>query len=403
MPRVPIESCTASTVTIGGREYIAFGGCNYLGLGNHTGVKAAVVRAMDRLGLTTSASRETSGNTVEHDLLEEELAAFLGFEAAVLMPEGYTANLALAQALGAEAGRGRTLAVIDQRSHRSIKDAVESAGFEVALYGHLEHADARAIIDRHPGRRIMLWTDGVFAADGSIAPLPALLSCLRGPDDRLVVDDCHGLGVLGAPGNPGTPGASETPETRGVRVRPGRGTIAYFGLRDRRLVWTSTLAKGLGCYGGAIAGTRAMIDAVRADAGIYKGTTPVPPVLAAACREALRVVDREPGLVESLARHVRRVRRSLADLGLAIEDSPSAVMTFVLDSPGRMRGFAANLMEAGIFVPLIDYPNGPAPLYFRLSVCAMHTDEQIEALIRAMEQALAAPGVGLDAAGAKGA
>ncbi len=370
MPRIPIEANTASTVTVQGRELVAFGGCNYLGLGHHPDVKAAVVRAMGYLGITTSASRETSGNTLEHEKLEAELAAFLGMQGAILMPEGYTANLALAQALGSPAAARSDdvgVAVIDEKSHRSIRNAVEAAGFTVADFEHLNAADAMRVVRRHPGRRICLWTDGIFAADGAISPLPELLAALPANNSSMVVDDCHGFCVLGA---------------------RGRGTLEHFGLKDPRIIWTSTLAKGLGCYGGAIAGSRELVDLVRFEAGIYKGTTPVPPILAHAGREALRVIDREPGLVKALEANVRRVRRSLNAMGLVVEDSASPVMTFVLDSAERMRAFYERLLEGGVFIPLIDYPNGPAPLYFRLSVCAMHTPEQIDHLFRTLSTAL---------------
>lgn len=375
MPRIPIEANTASTVTVSGRELVAFGGCNYLGLGHHPAVKSAVVRAMDYLGVTTSASRETSGNTLEHEALESELAAFLAADAAILMPEGYTANLALAQALGspraaAQAGFSSDIgvAVIDEKSHRSIRNAVEAAGFQIADFEHLSPAHALQVIRSHPGRRICLWTDGIFAADGAIAPIPELLAALP-PRGTMVVDDCHGFCVLGA---------------------RGRGSLEYFGISDPRIAWTSTLAKGLGCYGGAIAGSWDLINLVRFEAGIYKGTTPVPPILAHAAREALRVIDREPALLRSLEANVRRIRRSLGAMGLQVDDSPSPVMTFVLDSAPRMRAFYDLLIERGVFIPLIDYPNGPAPLYFRLSVCAMHTPAQIDHLLKSLSEALAA-------------
>lgn len=375
MPRIPIQANTASTITVDGRELIAFGGCNYLGLGHHPDVKNAIVRAMGFLGVTTSASRETSGNTLEHEYLESELAGFLGMQAAILMPEGYTANLALAQALGSPAaarGDDPGIAVIDEKSHRSIRNAVEAAGFVIADYEHLNAADALRAIRQHiaarPGRRICLWTDGIFAADGSIAPLPELLAALPAFNSAIIVDDCHGFCVLGA---------------------RGRGACEHFNLRDPRIIWTSTLAKGLGCYGGAIAGSRELIDLVRFEAGIYKGTTPVPPILAHAAREALRIIDREPHLIQRLEANIRRIRRSLTAMGLPVIDTPSPVMTFVLDSPARMRALYDHLLSGGVFIPLIDYPNGPAPLYFRLSVCAMHTPAQIDYLLRVLESSLA--------------
>ncbi|VAX36197.1 hypothetical protein MNBD_PLANCTO03-2286, partial [hydrothermal vent metagenome] len=256
MPATPITACDATTVTLpDGRVVLAFGGCNYLGLANHPRVLRAVIEATTRYGLSTTASRETTGNAEPHEALERELAAFLGVERTLLVPDGYLANIAACQ--GAQAA-GCRHAVLDSRAHASMKDAAIAAGLRVSCFDHADADSLAGVLealrkaggrDAHPtemnsggdghptGASAVVMTDGVFTVDGEPAPLAALLQTL-GPGDRLLIDDCHGLCVLGS---------------------GGRGSLAHANLTDRRVIITSSLAKGLGCAGGIVAGSAADI------------------------------------------------------------------------------------------------------------------------------------------------
>lgn len=357
MGRISIEAFGPTTASIGGREVLTFGGCGYLGLSHHPKVRAALVDALGSLGLSTSASRETTGNTLTHEALEHDLAAFLGMESAILTPEGYTANLALAQVLA----RRYRVALIDDRSHRSVGHAVAAAGLEVHHFDHLSAGQAAQLAARHADRGVVIYTDGVFAADGSVAPADRLLAALPGRNSLLVIDDCHGFCVLGD---------------------LGRGTAAHFGLSDPRLCITTTLGKGLGCYGGAIAGPGELIRDIQTHAGVYRGTTPVPPPIAAAARAALAVVAQDGSLVQNLRTNIGHMRAVLAGAGLRFPEPAVPIFTFMLDSEERMLAIHQALFERGILAPLIEYPGGPGSRYFRLAVTAAHTPEQIDRLGR---------------------
>lgn len=357
MGRMSIEAFTPTHATIGGREVLTFGGCGYLGLSHHPKVRAALVASLDTLGLSTSASRETTGNTLIHEALEHDLAAFLGTDAAILTPEGYTANLALAQALA----RRYRVALVDERSHRSVAHAVAAAGLEVHTFEHLSAGQAAALAARHADRGVAIYTDGVFAADGSVAPADRLMAALPERNSLLIIDDCHGFCVLG---------------------ENGRGTASHFGVAGPRLCITTTLAKGLGCYGGAIAGPGDLIRDIQTHAGVYRGTTPVPPPLAAAARAAVRTIQEEPGLVQSLRANIAHMRAVLASAGLRFPEPAVPIFTFMLESEERMLTIHHALFERGILAPLIEYPGGPGSRYFRLAVTAAHTPEQIDRLGR---------------------
>ncbi|QOJ01565.1 MAG: pyridoxal phosphate-dependent aminotransferase family protein [Phycisphaeraceae bacterium] len=376
MPRIPFEGWTESTARLGGREVDVFGGCNYLGLAHRAEAVAAVRDGAARWGLTTTASRETTGNTTAHEAMEREIAAFLGKPAAILTTEGYTANIALGQGLAG----GRRVAVVDERSHSSVVFGMGAPGLVVETYRHLDAGDAARAAGRHDPREVVVMTDGVFAADGGVAPAGAILRGLA-PGAMLVIDDCHGFCTLG-------PG--------------GRGVAAMDGVSgDPRVVITTTFGKGLGAYGGAVVGEPAVVEAVRERSLVYRGTTPCPPPMIEGARAALRVLAGEPGLVERLGANVREVRRVLwaAFAGAGVEASASItddgsprvpIFVFWLGSAGRMRAVQEAMLSAGVFVPLIDYPGGPVPWYFRATVSACHTAAQIGRLGEVLGRALRA-------------
>lgn len=357
MPRLNISANAGTHVILDNRELLSFGGCAYLGLSYDPRIHAEVARTLSTYGLSTTASRETTGNTDIHDALEVDVAHFLEQDAALLLTEGYTANFAMAQGI---AERCR-VAVLDAKSHRSISHACAGAGLRVEVFEHLNAAHAAEVARKHSSEGVAIISDGVFAADGSVAPVDQLLAALP-DDDRalLVIDDCHGLGVLG---------------------RGGRGTPSHFGIeRHPRLLYTGTLGKGLGCYGGFVAGPRPIVDQCRASGGVYKGTTPVPPAFAAAARLALSMLHAEPERVERLAENTRRVRHWLAKIGVGLSDIPVPIFTFWCSPPERQPELYQRLLQLGVLVPLIDYPGGPTDRYFRLSVTAIHTHEHIDRL-----------------------
>lgn len=394
MARLNVESSTATHMTVDGRELLAFGGCNYLGLAHHPAVLGAVREGLSKFGISTTASRETTGNTNVHESLEREIAAFMGQEAAILTAEGYTANIAVAQALCHRHG----VALIDARAHRSLRSAATSAGMQVFEYEHLNPDSAAWLVRQYGDQGIALFTDGVFAADGAVAPIADLLAILPKQRSTLVVDDCHGVCVLGD---------------------LGRGTVNEAGLSDPRLCITTTLAKGFGCYGGAVLGRRTLIDQVRENADVYRRSTPAPTPIAMAARAALGVMQRETELVTLLRRNTAAMRQILADLNIELSDvsintssrlqphaahaagtatlSPPAtstgadkvpIFTFTLESRETMERVHRELLDAGIYAPFIEYPGGPTPMFFRLTVSAKHTLDHLQRLGSELGRAL---------------
>lgn len=362
MPNVPTDSCDATTITRGNLSYLSFGGCNYLGLAHHPQVIRAVQTAAEVYGLSSSASRETTGNARPHAQLEEELTAFCGHEAGLLVPDGYTANLAALQGLES---MGIRHALIDERAHASLKDAARLAGMQIAYFDHLCAEDAHRMIGELDGACVIL-TDSVFTTDGDLAPGQALLGVLR-DHDWLLLDDCHGFAVLGA---------------------LGRGFPQASGLQSNQLIVTTTLAKGLGCAGGIVMGPGGPVEAARAHSIAYRCTTPASPALVAGGLESLRILKEDRSIHDRLADAISLTRATLRANGIQTHDHGSAIFAFTIGDLARMREIEQALYEQGVLLPLMDYPNGPAPMYFRLSVNASHTREQIERFGDALHEAI---------------
>jgi 7-keto-8-aminopelargonate synthetase-like enzyme len=363
MPNIPSDFCTATTIRRGETEFISFGGCNYLGLAHRPEVIKAVIEATGVYGLSSSASRETTGNARPHALLETRLTAFCGHRRGLLVPDGYTANLAAMQGLEA---LGISHALIDARAHASLKDAATLAGMEIRLFDHLDAEQAHSM-RRDLDAPCVILTDSVFTTDGELAPVHALHQAL-GPSDWLLLDDCHGFGVLGD---------------------HGRGTPNELGLRSDRLIVTTTLAKGLGCAGGIVMGPEEPIESARVHSIAYRCTTPAAPPLVAAGLVSLRLLEHDETLHQRLHANIDHVRTTLRSLDLPAHSLSTPIFAFTIDDRATMKQIEQTLLDAGIILPLMDYPNGPAPIYFRLSVNASHTIDQLNKLRGELANAIA--------------
>ncbi|MDZ4773580.1 MAG: pyridoxal phosphate-dependent aminotransferase family protein [Planctomycetota bacterium] len=356
-----IEAATATTVRIDGRELVLFAGCDYLGLAHHPRVVAALERGLREFGVSSSGSRATTGNTSAHDDLERDLARFFGVESALLVPDGYLSNIVLAQALPDEI---RTI-LVDEDSHVSVRDALVISKRDVHEYAFADAKSAREAARTHAPGVFAIFTDGVFPVLRALAPLRELLDVLPA-GGMLVVDDCHGIGVLG---------------------ERGRGSVEHARIVDSRVVVTGTLSKSLGCFGGFIAGSREHIERARSASRAFVGSTPIPPALARAASTALAVIDDEPLRRARLFEHASRLRVLFTRLAVPLSAVPLPVFALQLKPRVRMEHVHDELLARGILVPCVDYPDGLGG-YLRIAVRADHTDAQVDALIEGLTEAL---------------
>ncbi|MEN9576006.1 MAG: hypothetical protein RL514_3861 [Verrucomicrobiota bacterium] len=355
----PLQQVDQVFVHWRGRRLVYFAGCDYYRLASHPRVLAAVRSGLKAFGLTVAASRQTTGNHVLFERLERELARFFQAERAVLVDNGYMTNLAVAQAFRGEF----THVLLDARAHTSVADAGVLIGAKVVPFAHRDVADfTRQLRGLGKGARPMVFTDGMFSHDGSVAPLAEYLAALPA-NAALLVDDAHGAGVLG---------------TR------GRGTPSHCGVRDVRVIQTVTLSKAFGTFGGAIIGSRAVAEAILTKSRCFTGATPVPLPLAAGALESLRVFRAHPELQTRLHSNATWLKARLRAGGLELADAPGPIVPVIPATPRAAARLKRRLLAAGIHPPLIRYPGGPEGGYFRFVVSSAHTRAQLAALAAAL-------------------
>ena len=354
-------------VLAGGAELVDFSSNDYLGLARHPALVAAMGACAARDGAGSGAAHLVSGHCAEHARLEDELATFTQRERALLFSTGYMANLAV---LGALAGRGERL-LLDRLSHASLIDGARLAAARLLRYPHGDAAAAAQLLAAEPAP-VLLGTDGVFSMDGDLAPLPQLARAARARDAWLVVDDAHGLGVVGA---------------------SGRGTLEHFGLTcEDEPVLVGTLGKAFGSFGAFVAGDAALIEFLIQKARPYIYTTALPPPVAAATRRALQLAQTE-GRRERLAALTARFRRHAAALELPLAGCAlTPIQPLLCGSAAAALAAQQQLERDGFWVVAIRPPTVPeGSARLRVTLSAAHTEAQVDALVEALARALAAP------------
>jgi 8-amino-7-oxononanoate synthase len=358
-----IEGSQGPRVMLDGRDVLLLCSNNYLGLADHPLVREAAAEAALRWGAGAGASRLISGNMEPHRRLEERLAAFKGYGAALLFGSGYLANTGTIAAL---ADRGEVV-FSDELNHASIVDGCRLSRAETFVYRHrdLEHL---AWGLREAGERAALVvSDGVFSMDGDVAPLPELLELAHRHGARLLVDEAHATGALG-------PG--------------GRGSVAAAGLSGEVDVVVGTLGKALGSYGAYVCAAPELVDFLlnRARPFVFS-TAPPPPAIGAAAR-ALELLEAEPGLVDRLQANAAVLRAGLAAEGLAANGSSTQIVPLQVGEAERTMELCERALARGVFAQGIRPPTVPeGSSRLRFTVMATHTPAGLEHAAREVGEA----------------
>src|SRR5215468_1109338 len=347
-----------------GRELIDFSSNDYLGFARHPALARAMAESAAQAGAGSGASHLITGHGAEHARLEEELAAFTLRERALLFSTGYMANLAVITAL---AGRGERV-VLDRLCHASLIDGARLSGATLVRYAHAAAAEAARLVDDDPEHTVLLATDGVFSMDGDLAPLPELSRCARSHDLWLVVDDAHGLGVIGANGG---------------------GVLEHFGLgSDAVPVLVGTLGKAFGSFGAFVAGSAELIEFLIQKARTYVYTTALPQPVAAATRAALALVRTESWRRERLRTLVGRFRVAAHALGVPLANSTTPIQPVLLGSAAAALAAQRELAAAGYWVVAIRPPSVPAgSARLRVTLSAAHTEAEVDGLAEQLGRA----------------
>jgi 8-amino-7-oxononanoate synthase len=355
------EGDAGATTVIDGREMVNFSSYDYLGLNHHPAVRAAAQAAIERYGVSASASRLVAGERPVHRELEAALAAFYQREDCLTFVSGHAANVAT---IGALLGP-RDLILHDSLAHNSIIMGAQMSRAERRSFPHNDTASLDATLTALRGQfdRVLIVAEGLYSMDGDLCDLPALVELKQRHQTWLMIDDAHGMGVLGA---------------------KGRGVFEHYGVDPGEVdIWMGTLSKTLSGCGGFIAGPTVLIDFLKRAAGGFVYSVAMPPAIAAASLSALAILRREPGRVTRLRANARHFAESAAAAGLDVGVSMGeAIVPIMTGSSIRAVALSQRLFDAGVNAQPIIYPAIPermARLRFFLS--SEHTTAQIDHVI----------------------
>ncbi len=361
--RYIVDSPQGVEIQVQGRRCLNFSSNDYLGLANHPSVRDAFCRGLEKYGAGSGASHLVCGHMRPHHELEEALAEFTGRDRALLFSTGYQANLGVIAAL---IGQG-DLVLEDRLNHASLLDAGLLSRGRLRRYSHAD-VDSVASLLGTSNRRQLIVTDGVFSMDGDLAPLPELACLAAQKNAWLMVDDAHGFGVLG---------------------KRGGGTMEQFSLTQQAVpVLMATLGKALGVFGAFVAGNEALIETLIQKARTYIYTTALPPSVASAALQSLKLAREETWRREKLQVLVKRFRRGAQFLGLNLLPSETPIQAVILADNHRVVTASQKLWERGFWVVAIRPPTVPAgTARLRITLSASHSEKQVDQLLEALAEA----------------
>ena len=351
-----LTSKQAPEVRMEGKDMIMIGSNNYLGLTSHPEVIEAGIKALEKYGSGCSGSRFLNGTLDLHIELEKKLAAFLQKEDAVTFSTGFQSNLGIIAGI---TGRNDYI-LCDRENHASIYDACRLSFARMLRYRHSDMQDLEEklkTIDRSVSG-ILIVTDGVFSMGGDIAKLPEIVALARKYGARVMVDDAHGLGVLG---------------------KHGRGTAEHFGLENEVDIYMGTFSKSLASIGGYMAAKSYVCDYVRHNSRPFIFSASLTPANAACALKSLEILEREPQRVERLAEISGYMRSNLKREGIDIIDSTTPIIPIYTYPDLKTFTACQLLFDRGVYVNSVVSPATPVgQSLIRTSYMATHTEEQMD-------------------------
>jgi 8-amino-7-oxononanoate synthase len=357
-----IESAQDPEVIMNGRRMIMIGSNNYLGLTNHPKVKDAAIEAVKKYGTGCAGSRFLNGTLDIHVKLEEKLARFMRKEAALVFSTGFQVNLGVISAL---VGKDDVV-IIDKMDHASIVDGCRLSYGEVKRFKHNDMSDLERILNENNGRGKLVVVDGVFSMEGDVINLPEVLKITKKYGARLLVDDAHGIGVLG---------------------KTGRGTAEHFGLENEVDLIMGTYSKSLASIGGFIAGDADVIHYIKHFARALIFSASPTPASIAAVSAAVDIIENEPERIERLWKNTNKMLKGFKELGFDLGPSETPIIPIIVGEDEVAFKFVMMLQEYEVFANVAVSPAvPPGKALIRTSYMATHTDEHLDKVLDAFKK-----------------
>lgn len=356
--RLLLQSKQGSNLVVNDVKLINFSSNDYLGLASNLSTIEHIQQQIESLGVGSGASHLVSGHHQTHHVLEIEITEFLQRDSAITFSTGYMANLGILQSLAKKGD----LIVADKLNHASLIDGVKLSGARSARY---LHCDIASLEKRLKSETTQKWvvTDGVFSMDGDLAPLDKIAGLCQKYQAHLIVDDAHGIGVIG---------------------QNGRGCAEYFGLKQDQLpVLMGTFGKALGGFGAFVTGSQQLTDYLMQFARPYIYTTAMPAILAAANLHNLKRIKNDTSLKQCLQNNIAQFKLLAEQAGLNLMSSDTAIQPIIVGDTNKLVEVNKQLLQAGFLVGAIRPPTVPASSdRLRVTLSAQHTETQIMALVK---------------------
>lgn len=358
-----VESEQNPEVIVDGRKMIMLGSNNYLGLTSHPKIKEAAIEAIKKYGSGCAGSRFLNGTLDIHVKLEDKLASFFRKDGALTFSTGYQTNLGIISSI---AGKDDVV-VIDKLDHASIIDACRLSFAEVKKFKHNDMEGLDYILKESGSRGKLVVVDGVYSMEGDIAPLPDIVKVCKKYGARLMVDDAHGIGVLG---------------------KTGRGTAEHFGLEKEVDVIMGTYSKSMASIGGFVAADEDVIHYIKHTSRPLIFSASPPPASVAAVIAALDIIDQEPERRERLWHNTHKMMKAFKQMGYDTGVAETPIIPLVLGEMERVFMMWKTLSDDGVFVnPVVPPATQPGRSLIRTSYMATHTEEMLDRVLVILEKA----------------
>lgn len=350
-----------------GKNYLSFATNNYLGLANHPDVVRACENALKKYGVGSSSAYLISGYTNAHQELEEALAHFLGFKAVLVFSCGYMANLAVVSSLFSKSD----VIFADKLIHASLIDGAMACKAIFKRYPHCELSTLKNLCEQYQycdGNKLII-TEGVFGMDGTLAPLKEITTLAKRNNALLLVDDTHGMGMLGS---------------------EGQGSLQASGIESTNAdILTSSFGKAFGTYGAFVASSQLIIESLKQFARTYVYTTAIPPAIASATLASLRIIQTETWRRQKVQELVQYFRSCANQLGIALTSSQTAIQPIILGNSEKALRVSQYLQERGLIVKAIRPPTVPfASARIRITLTVQHQKHHIDYLMENLAHAI---------------
>lgn len=358
-----IEKVEGNHVWVDGKKILMVGSNNYLGLFDEANVKASAIAAVEKYGTSTCGSRFLNGTYSLHVELEKKLAQFMGKEEALTFSTGMQTNLGTISAL---AGRDDVI-VLDRMVHASIMDAVRLSYAHVAKFKHNDMKDLEDKLAHQPAEKgKLIIVDGVFSMEGDLSNLPQIVKLAKKYHARVMVDDAHGIGVMG---------------------EKGRGTAEHFGLVDEVDLIMTTFSKAFASLGGFVVGDSKIIQYIKHHARSLIFSASITPAALGAAHQALEIIQNEPQRRQRLWEITRIMNRELTAMGYHTGNTETPIIPVFIHDMEKTFMMWKFLRDYGIFTnPVIAPAVPPEDSLIRTSFTATHTDEDLEFILKGFQQ-----------------